>query len=281
MSDETLSPDPEHDGAQLAAAYLDGHATPEERARVEASPQLMAIVASFARVRDSLADVPSAPVGPRERGIAAALAEFDRLQAAPAAAAAPVAPAAPNVVPMRSRRWGKVLTVAAGLALVGVVGVAALGSMGGSDQDSSSVAVEGADARTAVDAAGDAPAPPPETQKALIGVTGGGTVGGSEGGSESTVAGQSDTTTVATIGSIDGPGSAVPQLEQTSDLRTLPEPKTAVAPSFSFECPLADTEVILAEVTYRGTPAVVVRDTVTGVISALDSQCTVLASLQP
>lgn len=272
MSDETLSPDPEHDGELLAAAYLDGHATPEERARVEASPQLMALVATFARLRDGLTDVPPAPVGPRERGVAAALAEFDRLQAAPTA---PVAPTAPNVVPMRSRRWGKVLTVAAGLALVGVVGVAALGSLGSSDQDSSS-AVDPAEARTAVDANGDAPL---ASQEALdtMGVSG----GGSEAGSETTAAGQSESSTVATIGSIDGPGSPVPQLEQTSDLRTLPEPKVAVAPSFSFECPLADTQEILAEVTYQGTPAVVVRDTVTGVISALDSQCTVLASLQP
>lgn len=272
MSDETLSPDPEHDGAQLAAAYLDGHATPEERARVEASPQLMAIVESFARVRDGLADVPPAPVGPRERGIAAALAEFDRLHAA----AAPVAPVAPNVVPMRSRRWSTVLTAAAGLALVGVVGVAALGSLGSSDQDRSSGAVESADARTAVDASGDAPL---ASQEALgtVGVAGGG-----EGGStETTASGQADPNSVVTIGSIDGPGSPVPQLEQTSDLRSLPEPKVAVAPSFTFECPLADTEEIVAEVTYQGTPAVVVRDTVTGVISALDSQCTVLASLQP
>ena len=272
MSDETLSPDPEHDGALLAAAYLDGHATPEERARVEASPQLMAIVATFTQVRDGLADVPSAPVGPRERGVAAALAEFDRLHAG---TTAPVAPTAPNVIPMRSRRWSKVLTVAAGLALVGVVGIAALGSMGGSDQDSSS-AVDPAEARTAVDAAGDAPL---ASQEALGTV---GVAGGSEGGStETTAAGQPEPSTVATIGSIDEPGSPVPQLEQTSDLRTLPEPKMAVAPSFSFECPLADTQEILAEVTYQGTPAVVVRDTVTGVISALDSQCTVLASLQP
>lgn len=278
MSDETLSPDPEHDGALLAAAYLDGLATPDERARVEASPQLMAIVASFTRVRDGLTDVPSAPVGPRERGIAAALAEFDRLQAAPAAApaaAAAAAPLAPNVVPMRSRRWGKVLTIAAGLALVGVVGVAALGSMGGSDQDSSSVA-DPAQARTAVDAVGDEPL---ASQEALSTVAVAG--GGSEGGTETTAAGQSQTNTVETIGAINQPGSPVPQLDESSDLRALPEPKLAVAPSFTFECPLSDTEEILAEVTYQGTPAVVVRDTVTGVISALDSQCTVLASLQP
>lgn len=273
MSDETLSPDPEHDGALLAAAYLDGHATPDERAHVEASPQLMAIVASFAQVRTGLADVPPAPVGPRERGVAAALAEFDRLQSAPTA---PVAPVAPNVVPMRSRRWGTVLTIAAGLALVGVVGVAALGSLGGSDQDSSSGVAENAEARTAVDAAGDAPL---VSQEALgtVNVSG----GSSEGGTETTAAGQSEPSSVATIGSIDEPGSPVPQLEQTSDLRTLPEPKMTVAPSFRFECPLSDTQEILAEVTYQGTPAVVVRDTVTGVISALDSQCTVLASLQP
>ncbi|MEN9645284.1 MAG: hypothetical protein RL238_1953 [Actinomycetota bacterium] len=271
MSDETLSPDPESDGALLAAAYLDGLASPDERARVEASPQLMALVEEFRRVRDGLADVPPAPVGARERGIAAALAEFDRLATAPAA---PVAPAASNVVAMRSRRWSKVLTAAAGLAIVGVIGVAALGSVGGSDSDSSSSGADPAEARTAVDAAGDAPLASQEAMQ-----TSGGA--GEGGAAETTAAGGVEPSTVATIGSIDEPGSPVPQLEQTSDLRSLPEPKTAVAPSFTFDCPLADTEEVLAEVTYQGTPAVVVRDTVTGVISAVDSQCTVLASLQP
>ena len=274
MSDETLSPDPEHDGELLAAAYLDGHASPEERARVEASPQLMAMVESFRRVRDGLTDVPSAPLAARERGIAAALAEFDRLAAAPTA---PVAPTASNVVQLRSRRWSKVLTAAAGIAIVGVIGVAALGSLGGSDNDSSSSGGDAAEARTAVDAAGDAPLVSQEAMQ----TSGGGEGGGEVGVSETTASGGTETTPVATIGSIDGPGSPVPQLEQSSDLRSLPEPKTAVAPSFTFDCPLSDTEEVLAEVTYQGTPAVVVRDTVTGVISAVDSQCTVLASLQP
>lgn len=278
MSDETLSPDPEHDGALLAAAYLDGHASPEERARVEASPQLMAMVESFRRVRDGLADVPPAPLAARERGIAAALAEFDRLGTAPVA---PVAPAASNVVRMRSRRWSKVLTAAAGIAVVGVIGVAALGSFGGSDSDSSSSGGDAAEARTAGDVTGDAPL---VSEDAMVTAGGAGEGGGEVGVSDTTAAGAvggTETTTVATIGSIDGPGSPVPQLEQTSDLRSLPEPKTAVAPSFTFDCPLSDTEEVLAEVTYQGTPAVVVRDTVTGVISAVDSQCTVLASLQP
>lgn len=274
MSDETLSPDPEHDGALLAAAYLDGHATPEERAIVEASPQLMATVATFRRIRDGLADVPPAPVGPRERGIAAALAEFDRT-AQVAAAAAPVAPAASNVTVMRSRRWSKVLAAAAGLAIVGVVGVAALGSFGSSDSDMSSSGADPAEARTAVDAAGDQPL---SSQEAMVSTAGG---EGGGGATETTAAGGVEPNSVATIGAINEPGSPVPQLEQTSDLATVPEPQSKVAPSFTFDCPLADTEEVLAEVTYQGTPAVVVRDTVTGVISAVDSQCTVLASVEP
>lgn len=275
MSDETLSPDPEHDGALLAAAYLDGHATPEERALVEASPQLMATVATFRRIRDGLADVPPAPAGPRERGIAAALAEFDRTAQVAAAAAAPVAPTTSNVVMMRSRRWSKVLAAAAGLAIVGVVGVAALGSFGSSDSDMSSSGADPAEARTAVDAAGDQPL---SSQEAMVSTAGGESGGGA---TETTAAGGVEPNSVATIGAINEPGSPVPQLEQTSDLVTVPEPKNKVAPSFTFDCPLADTEEVLAEVTYQGTPAVVVRDTVTGVISAVDSQCTVLATVQP
>ena len=275
MSDETLSPDPEHDGALLAAAYLDGLATPEERVLVEASPQLMATVAEFRRIRDGLADVPPAPNGPRERAVAAALAEFDRAAQVAAAAAAPVAPTTSNVVMMRSRRWSKVLAAAAGLAIVGVVGVAALGSFGSSDSDMSSSGADPAEARTAVDAAGDQPL---SSQEAMVSTAGGESGGGA---TETTAAGGVEPNSVATIGAINEPGSPVPQLEQTSDLATVPEPQAKVAPSFTFDCPLADTEEVLAEVTYQGTPAVVVRDTVTGVISAVDSQCTVLASVQP
>jgi hypothetical protein len=58
---------------ELVSAVLDGEATPEERARVEADPELSARLAEFAAVRDAV----GAPVAPpsdatRERAIAAA-----------------------------------------------------------------------------------------------------------------------------------------------------------------------------------------------------------------
>jgi hypothetical protein len=46
-------------------------------------------------------------------------------------------------------------------------------------------------------------------------------------------------------------------------------------------CPLGTHQVFVAEIVWKTTPAVVVRDTVTGVIQAIDDQCTVLAEATP
>ena len=96
------------DQLELVNAYLDGEATPDERALVESDAELLAEVARLRTVRNALSDVAPPSASARESAIAAALAVFDEL---PAAAAAPAAPAprsdatAPtNIVPFERRR---------------------------------------------------------------------------------------------------------------------------------------------------------------------------------
>ncbi len=265
----------DHDAAlqdhELASAYLDGEATAHERAMVEASPELLALVASFRQVRDTLGQVPAAPVAQRDTAIAAALAEFDRPATVPAAPS--------NVVPFaRRQRWSKVIGVAAAVMLMGVVGVAAVNSFKGSD-DSQSSSTAGDDQFTV--AAGDA---------------------------QKTASQDSSGRPVVTIGAINAPAVAVPQFTDPSQLRAMPTPEAlpagtvaasapdsiasdggvaadttaaAATPMFSLECPLTEHQVVLGEIVWMDTPAVAVRDTVTGVTQALDHQCNVLISVEP
>ncbi len=277
MSDQPLSPDHE-----LASAYVDGLASAPERAQVEASPELMAVVAEFRAQRAALAAVPPVDDGIRTAAFAAALAEFDALAAAPAAtppqvaalaatgAAAPPAPP-PNVVPLhRQRRWSRGLGVAAAVALIGLVGVAVSNlSTGGSSQDSSSAGTEmsAGDANTLTG-----------TDSSKVGIASNAT---DPTGGQAPVVNGSDTTagSPGTIDSINGGGSAVPAYSDTQSLKALPEPTSRVSPSFVLQCSLDTDHEILLEITWKGTPAVVVRDTVTGEIAVLDAQCNTLVSV--
>lgn len=63
----------------LASTYLDGAATPDERAQVEASEELLAEVERLRQVRALVADHEPAPISMRERHLAAALDAWDRL----------------------------------------------------------------------------------------------------------------------------------------------------------------------------------------------------------
>jgi hypothetical protein len=109
----------------------------------------------------------------------------------------------------------------------------------------------------------------------------------------------------STIGAINAPADALPAYDQPSDLLTLPGstqdaaataesgapvvPPAAGTPGangqplngptvFAFTCPLTAHQVFIAEISWKGTPAAAVRDTVTGVTQAIDPQCKVLAS---
>ncbi len=295
MNDDAHSPE-----LELASAYLDDDVDEVQRAQVEASPELMALVASFRRLQTGLRDTPPADSAARDTAVLAALAEFDVLRAPPAAALVS-APATGTVVPLQRRtRFSRVMMSAAAALLIGGVGVVAINSFSGSSNDQSSTADPAAKefADTPSTPAGDA-------------------AGGSTGGA-----------TPQTINAINGAASAVPALDEPQDLLAFaaaPAPDTisaasettagalqttvagaaeataaastetstgtadaviaptarGVTPSFSFPCPLEPTEVVVVEITWKGVPAVAVRDTVSGVIKALDAQCTVLATVEP
>lgn len=287
MKDDTGLPEVDPELA-LASAYLDDDVDADERARLEASPSLLALVATLRRLRISLADVPAPLPASQDVAVAAALAEFDAIVARPAAAAA----IAGNVVAMPRARWSRVLTAAAAALIIGVVGVAVLNATGGGSSNSTS----------------------------SKGGTGPGVVPAAGG----TATDSAEGVTASTIGSIDGGADALPRYDQPDELRTLPDalspspgdvtgvestsrdfhttqdssngatqgtgvPTAANTPGqpligqlvFPFHCPLTGGQVFIAEISWRGTPAAAVRDTVTGVTQAIDLQCNVLVSVPP
>jgi hypothetical protein len=125
----------------LANAYLDGELDAAAVARAEADPAVMAEVAALRELQDGIRDVEPAGDDVRGSAIAAALDEFDALQAAHV----PVPPADPapaRVAPFRPRpsyaRW---LAVAAGVVGVGLLGAVVVnGTRGGDDEQSAQVA---------------------------------------------------------------------------------------------------------------------------------------------
>lgn len=154
------------DRNDLVSAYIDGVAAPDEVAMVEASPELMAQVASMRSVTTMLGSEVSPPVAVREAHLAAALSEFDSLFGAddqPVAATAPLAavpdptpaPAEPaavetNVLSLadarttrsarRPRRLNMIAAAAAAVALL-FAGVVAVGlNSGGEARDTVSEA---------------------------------------------------------------------------------------------------------------------------------------------
>ena len=99
---------------ELASAYLDGDVTAAERARVESSPELQSLVATFGRLRGVLADAPVVAAGTREAAFLAAFAQLDDV----AADSSPLTGGVrASVTQLDSRRrWPRVaLSAAAGL----------------------------------------------------------------------------------------------------------------------------------------------------------------------
>ena len=115
MTDHSFNPDTE-----LASAALDGEITSAERAQVEGSAELRAVMNSYGALRDQIAAV-AVPTRAREGALSAALATFDELSASTDNTGV--------VVPLhqrqqrfkRQQRW---LAGAAAAAIVGVVAVA-------------------------------------------------------------------------------------------------------------------------------------------------------------
>ena len=127
MTDDSLNPE-----AEMASATFDGETTSDERALIDASPQALAALASFASIRTQLNAI-TVPVGVREAALSAALAVFDG--AHPVALGAPLA----TVVSLdkrrlRQQRW---LSGAAAAAIIAVVAIGVV-QTSGSDSKSSS-----------------------------------------------------------------------------------------------------------------------------------------------
>lgn len=114
-------PEPFRPDDELVSAVLDGEATADERARVEADPVLSARLAEFAAVADAVgAPVAPSPGETRDTAIAAAVAEAGRPD--------------PVVVPLRPRRsTGSFLAVAAAVLAVLLVAGLFAGRLGGGD----------------------------------------------------------------------------------------------------------------------------------------------------
>jgi hypothetical protein len=134
-----------------ASAYLDGELDADERERAESDPAVMAEVEALRALQAEVRDVEPPGADAREAAIAAALAEFDALQPAPAAASGMAAQGgADRVVPFRPRpsyaRW---LTAAAAVVGVGLVGVVIAQGTRGGDDDSVAIEADSADALNA------------------------------------------------------------------------------------------------------------------------------------
>ena len=135
MTDHSFTPDTE-----LASAAFDGEITSAERAQVDGSIELRAVIDSYSAIREQLATV-TVQTPAREGALSAALAVFDELGA--------TADNAGVVVPLhqrqqrfkRQQRW---LAGAAAAVIVGVVAVA--GTTGHSSNNNISAASNAASA---------------------------------------------------------------------------------------------------------------------------------------
>ena len=268
---------PQH---ELASAYLDGVASPAERAQVEAAPELLDIVASFSAVRARVADVPTAAADTREAAFAAAFAEFDVPALSPAAAGA-------LIIPLNAqRRWVRpVLSIAAAVLLIGTIGVAANGGLSGSDSESSSMdtsaKVASADASTEADIASDtmAAAAPAST----IGSIGGGAQAALIIDTPEQLQELASDIADTVVSAAALPETTAAASESTASAQTVPAPTDLAATAYTraaLGC-LTAQQVFLADIRYQGVFAIVARDTVTGMTSAITDDCTVLATVGP
>ena len=114
-----MADDQQPDDAELASAYLDGEATPDERARVEADPILLAEVERLRAAAAAVAAVDAPSVEQREAAVGAALATFDELRVTAAEPEPPTPPA--NVASLDRRRQARVMQALTAVAAVAVL----------------------------------------------------------------------------------------------------------------------------------------------------------------
>lgn len=232
----------------LASAYLDNEVTPGERAHIESTPELLALVASLRHIAEAIALVPTAGHAVREAAIAAATGEFDTRNGNG------------DVISLAGRRrWPTaVMSVAAAAVLLGVVGITVLRD---SDDKQS-------------DTAAAATAPKLETSTAEDGV----------GAALPENSGEVLVAMDAAI-AIDDPQDLLalpyPPVAPPADTTQGADEDAQRSYNVDALACMTDDQLFLADIYFQGMLAIAVRDTVTGVTEAIDGNCTVLARVTP
>lgn len=285
MNDDTSMNSPDLDPLhELASAHLDGATSADERAQVQASPELTALVDSFAALRTELADVPPVAATVRDASIAAALAHFDELRADGAGATAVAASASAPVVQLDARRrWPTwVMSAAAGLALLGAVGIGVLGS-GGSDSESSATqAAKDADLSIAREAGADTMAASESVPASTIGnIFSAGDVALVIESPEQLLQLPLPGEVTYDVENDGGTGSGGAESTMVASETVSPEvAPTEVSGRPALAC-LTETQVYLADILFMDELAIAARDTVSGITVAITDDCTVLVAVGP
>jgi hypothetical protein len=280
MSDEQLPT-----RAELASAYLDGELEAAQRAAVESDPEAMATVQSFARLRAELNTAEPVDDDVRSAALTAALGEFDArhdgVSDLEATAAGTATSGEAVVTPLKSRRVSRyrVLGGVAAAAVVAIVGIAAINSSNGKDDNTFSaeatteqtadaprvkIAVDtaSADASGTAAGAGAAAAASIESSTASVPeINSKDELQAFAAGFESVAAAPAPAATTAAATTTAAAAGAIPNVGDSSAQSACVEPG----------------QTTLGQVLYQGTPAVVIRDDATGTVEAINSaDCTVL-----
>ncbi len=293
MNDDALHPD-----LELASASLDGDVSAEVRAQVAADPELAALAQAMAATRLELAAVAPPADAVREAALAAALAEFDLVMAAPqegdvAAAAVAAAGAGEGageaaggatVLSFFRRRGGALMAAAAAVVLLGVVGVA-VGRLGGSDDETSTAMDEPLATDTlAITARGDAEMMPADAPMSTIGGINGPAMAAIQINDGAELLALADAfakvaNTSTAPDSTEAPSSTVPG-DGDSAGGAGDTPNVMFGPT-AFPCALGPNQMVLVDIIWIDTHAWAVRDEVSGVVTAVADDCAVLASVSP
>lgn len=258
MTDTPHENDPELELDRLASGHVDGDLSADDRRRVGDDPGVLARVELFADHRQQLLELGDllGAATHRDTAIAAALAEFDRLRP----------PAPNNVLRWRPRTTQRILTLAAAVVALAVVGVTVLGSR---SDDSPTTAMD-VPAENAAQA-GQATVGSPETVPAA----------------------EADIATTITIGAIDAPATAAVTINDGEQLLELAAQygidmgytaTTAAADvltrTLTTSPCIADGETFLSDVIYQGSLGIALVGT-DGHARILDTNCAVLLDVAP
>ena len=261
MNDD--SPHLDSPGDLLASGYLDGTLSADERATVDANPALLARVEEFRTHRTTIGDTAHFPTAGldthRDTAIAAALSEFDRLGGTPSA------PQGATILRWTPRTARRIMTAAAAVVALGVVGISAFGR--GSD-DSNSIAVPAASADAAVAEAGMT-----KVSDTLAAADD---------------ARSTDSSPAPTIGAINSPATAAVTIDSAQQLRALVDQYDATTNSVdaqtavttpSTSC-VGGSDRYLTDVIFQGALGIAVVSS-DGTARILDASCAVLIEVGP